>query len=360
MLSERVPSHGVMEGKGSYNRHATLPADGAALALPLLEEAIRGVELDPGNGSIVIADYGSSQGRNSMIPLRVAIRDLRKRIGPSRPIHVFHIDQPSNDFNSLFEVLHADPNRYVTDEPEVYPAAIGKSFYEKVLPQASVHVGWSSYAAVWLSRVPARIPDHFIAVCSTGPARAQFEHQAAQDWEAFLTLRARELRSGGRLLVVLPGVADDGSSGFESLFDNARAVLEEMVDDGVLTSGERARMVVPSHPRRRRELLAPFENNREFQNLAVEDFAMSEVADSVWDQYERDRDQNALINKRALFFRSVFVPSLACALNDARSRESQSAEVFADEVEKRLKCRLASHLAPIKSFVQAILLVKAK
>ena len=30
-----VASHGVMEGKGAYNRYAKLPAGGAALALPL-------------------------------------------------------------------------------------------------------------------------------------------------------------------------------------------------------------------------------------------------------------------------------------------------------------------------------------
>ena len=142
------------------------------------------------------------------------------------------------------------------------------------------------------------------------------------------------------------------------MFDNASAVLEEMVADGVLTSEERARMVVPSHPRRRRDLLAPFDNSGEFQKLAVEDFVMSEVADSAWDQYERDGDKDAVINKRALFFRSVFVPSLACALNHARLREGEASDVFADELEKRLKRRLASHLAPMNSFVQTILLVK--
>ena len=57
-----------------------------------------------------------------------------------------------------------------------------------------MHLGWSSYAAVWLSRVPALIPGHFISIRSTGAVRAEFERQAAQDWEAFLTLRARELR----------------------------------------------------------------------------------------------------------------------------------------------------------------------
>jgi hypothetical protein len=98
MLNAGAQPHGVMEGKGSYNKHAKLPAGGAALAMPLLEKAVQSLELEPGEQSIVIADYGSSQGKNSMAPMQVAIRGLRDRIGPSRAISVFHIDQPSNDF----------------------------------------------------------------------------------------------------------------------------------------------------------------------------------------------------------------------------------------------------------------------
>jgi hypothetical protein len=38
MSNAGAQPHGVMEGKGSYNRHARLPAGGAALAMPLLEK----------------------------------------------------------------------------------------------------------------------------------------------------------------------------------------------------------------------------------------------------------------------------------------------------------------------------------
>jgi SAM dependent carboxyl methyltransferase len=358
MSNEHGPSHGVMEGRGAYNKHAKLPADGAALALPLLAPATRDVELGVGEEPIVIADYGSSQGKNSLAPIQAAIRGLRKRIGSQRAISVFHIDQSANDFNSLFEVLDTDPNRYVVDEPEVYPAAIGKSFYEQVLPPGSVHLGWSSYAAVWLSRVPTLIPNHFISIRSTGTVRAEFERQAAQDWEAFPTLRARELRSGGRMLVVLPGITDDGLSGFESIFDDANAVLEEMVADGAITSEERSGMVLRAHPRRKRDLLAPFEHMGKFQQLHVEDFAISEVLDAAWAQYERDRDQESLATKRALFFRSIFVPSLACALSPARAGKGEALGTFADQLEQRLKRRLASQPAAVHSFVQTILLAK--
>ena len=194
--------HGVMESGGSYNLHSAIPAGGAGLALPLLEQAARTIALDSTDQPLVIADYGSSQGKNSLPPLRAAIRTLRGRVGPARPIIVVHVDQPANDFNTLFEVLHADPERYSLDDPNVFPSAIGRSFYESVFPKAHVHLGWSSYAAVWLSRNPARIPGHFVPRVATGPVREAFERQAAEDWKAFLSLRAVELKPGGRLVVV--------------------------------------------------------------------------------------------------------------------------------------------------------------
>src|SRR5215831_15916133 len=123
MSNTPTPSHGVMEAKGAYNKHSKLPAGGTALALPLLEKAVQSVELDADGQPIVLADYGSSQGKNSMVPMQLAIRGLRRRIGPNRAISVFHIDQPSNDFATLFAVLDGDPDRYVVGEPNVFPAA---------------------------------------------------------------------------------------------------------------------------------------------------------------------------------------------------------------------------------------------
>ena len=84
MPNAAAQPHGVMEGKGSYNRHARVPAGGAALAMPLLEKAVQSLELEPGEQPIIIADYGSSQGKNSMIPMQAAIRGLRRRVGANR------------------------------------------------------------------------------------------------------------------------------------------------------------------------------------------------------------------------------------------------------------------------------------
>jgi hypothetical protein len=185
MQNESISLHGVMEAKGSYNRNARIPAGGAALALQLLQEAVERMRFGDRDSPVMVGDYGSSQGKNSLPPIHVVIIYLRERVRSGKPIFVFHIDQPTNDFNTLFEVLDKDPDRYTRDEPNVFPCAIGRSFYEQVLPSESVHPAWSSYAAVWLSRIPGPIPGHFVAHMAAGAAHAVFEHQAARDWETF-------------------------------------------------------------------------------------------------------------------------------------------------------------------------------
>src|SRR3984893_13306786 len=122
----------AMEGKGAYNRNAAIPASGGAFAIPLLERAAQQITLDHGDRPIVIADYGSSQGKNSLAPMRAAVSVLRKRIGRERAVSVCHTDLPGNDFSTLFELLESDPNSYVLGDDKVYPYAIGRSFYKSV------------------------------------------------------------------------------------------------------------------------------------------------------------------------------------------------------------------------------------
>jgi hypothetical protein len=153
MASDFGRPSAAMEGRGSYNRHSLIPSGGGALALPHLERAIAEAPLEPIDQPVVIADYGSSQGLNSLGPMRLAIESVRRQSSGERPILIYHIDQPSNDFNSLFELLDTSPDRYSLNDPCIFPCAVGRSFYENVLPANSVHVGWSSYAAMWITRI---------------------------------------------------------------------------------------------------------------------------------------------------------------------------------------------------------------
>jgi SAM dependent carboxyl methyltransferase len=358
MQSEMTLLHGVMEGKGSYNRHAKLPGGGAALAVTFLEEAAQKAALDRDNGPVVIADYGSSQGKNSLIPMQIAIAAVRSRVGKDRAVFVFHIDQPSNDFNSLFEVLSSDPDRYAVNDCNVFPCAIGKSFYQQVLPAESVHLAWSSYAAVWLTCVPSLIPGHFMPVRATGAVRSAWRQQAAADWELFLSLRARELRPGGRLVVVLPARSEDGPTGFESIMDHANAALGEMAADREIGPEEHERMIVATYPRQKSELLAPFLLNEKFQDLTVEHCEVLSLPDGAWPDYERDGNAKALATRHALFFRAIFTPSLACALSKVREGDAEALNTFADRLQARMTRRLAAEPTPLHSLVEVMVLAK--
>jgi acyl-CoA synthetase (AMP-forming)/AMP-acid ligase II len=91
MSKQVTTAHAVMEGGGSYNAHAKSQATGGMLGLPFLEQAVREMTIPEKNETILIADYGSSQGKNSLTPMRVAIRALRARVGADRPISVTRV-----------------------------------------------------------------------------------------------------------------------------------------------------------------------------------------------------------------------------------------------------------------------------
>jgi hypothetical protein len=353
MAAPTTTTHGVMEGGGSYNLHARIPAGGGNLALPYLQDAARSLAVRPGTDPLVIADYGSSQGKNSLAPMRAAIGCLRRRAGNERAVMVVHVDQHANDFNTLFDVLHNDSERYSVDDPNVFPFAIGRSFYENVFPPEQVDLGWCSYAAVWLQHIPALIPGHFMSVACTGEVRAAFELQAADDWRLFLSLRARELRTGGCLVVVLPGLSDEGVTGFEPLFNSVNEILGKMVDERVIGADERRRMVLGAYPRRRAQLLQPFGPKGKFQTLIVDRCELFELPDAAWTDYQLDGNVESLGSCQAAFFRAIFVPSLASAISDVGRRQA-----FADRLEQKLKRRLCERPAPFHSFVQVMVIAK--
>ena len=278
------------------------------------------------------------------------------RAGRQRPIFVCHTDLPANDFSEMFALLESDPESYLQGEPQVFPYAIGRSFYRSLFPPDHVDLGWSSYAAVWLSQVPRQIPDHFFIPCSTGAVRAEFDRQAARDWEAFLTLRAAELRTGGRLVVALPALDHDGTIGFASMMNHANAVLFDLVAAGAITADERGRMTIAACPRREKDLLAPFARDGLFHGLAVEHSSTLSVPDVAWIEFQRDGEAAAFASKRAGFFRAVFAPSLAQAL--APTHSPQERLEFVDRLEEGVRRRIASAPAGLQNMVAIVVLNK--
>lgn len=323
-----------MQGGGFYNRNSALQAANLGSALPLLIEAAREV---PAHGPTVgIADYGASQGRNSMQPVALAIDALRPRIGPDRPIVVSHIDLPSNDFTSLFAVLDADPASYLAGRWNVYPVAIGRSHFGQVLPDSSVDLGWSSNALHWMSRNPCPIPDHGWGVFSADAAvRDAVDAQLDADWTNFLQARVHELRAGGRLICQFMGRGPE-SHGFEWM---ANAFWESWVDTadaGLLTHAELARIAAPSAGRSLAQIEAPFLDGR-VDGLRLLDLAAVRAPDPYWSSFEQTGDATQLGRVWADMMRAANGPSFAAALDPGRDRDA-----VLDVVTDRLATRIAA------------------
>jgi hypothetical protein len=346
----------AMEGKGTYNRHARMQAAVSTVAVPLLKQAAAAVDLGADDRPIVIADYGASQGRNSLAPMRAAIAVLRARLGPERPILVTHTDLPGNDFSALFETLHTDQGSYLRHDPNVFAAAVGRSFYENVLPPGQAALGWSAMAAQWLSRLPAPIPGHFCCLLGQEPERGIFAAQGAADWRLFLSLRARELRPTGRLVVLQPARGETGCQGMERLFQATDDTLDELCATGVITSAEQARMAIADWVRTRHELLAPFAENGSFEGLTVSACEVLDCPDPIWTAYQQHGDATQLGAQRAGFIRATFAPTLAGGLDLDRRPEDRPA--FAEALERALARRAAADPYEIPQTVSVLVVAR--
>jgi hypothetical protein len=328
-----------MEGHGVYNRNSQMQAVGLIPALPLLERAAREALLPPAPEPIVIADYGSSEGRNSLRPMRLAIRELRRRDGKDRPISTVHTDRPDNDFSTLFEMLKSDPDSYMRDDPRVFASAVGRSFYDQILPSESVTLGWSSWAVQWLSRCPVPIPDHVFAVRSGDPSvRAAFSRQAAEDWRRFLTCRSRELRPGGWLVVLTLAPYETGQCGNKSMHDALYGALLDLAGAGFITQEELRNMALASFLRCREEWCAPFAEDGQFAGLALEEFRIFEAEDVHWADFARHRDIARLAARRAAWCRAFAFQSLAAGLDGGHN--SPRAHEFIVRLEAAMATRL--------------------
>ena len=181
MSGDRKSSLPGMERGGFYNQNSTLQDAAIQKILPLWREVVKTAALK--DGSVTIADYGSSEGRNSMAPLSLAVEMIWQKVGPELPINVIHTDLPGNDFSALFQTILEDEKSYLKLGECIYPSAIGRSYFEQILPTASVDLAWNTWTLQWMSRNPVEDPDFLYGAYSQKEwVRECVQKQLAEDW----------------------------------------------------------------------------------------------------------------------------------------------------------------------------------
>jgi SAM dependent carboxyl methyltransferase len=332
MTGAEAPKLPAMEGSGFYNRNSAMQAAGISRALSLWAGACRSVQI--GDEPLVIADYASSQGRNSMKPVRIAIEAVRSHYKGEKLIEVIHTDLPSNDFASLFTALHDDPDSYLRGTTGVFPAAIGCSYFEPLLPPSRVHLGWNTWSMQWLSRCPANAPDHILAgMSASASVTTAVREQQASDWRRFLSLRAAEMRQGGRLLVGYTARTAE-ETGWEWLLGELWASLQDMGSDNLLSSEELTRITIPIGLRTLDEVRAPFERSGEFVGLRIQHCELVKIADPFWEEFQQTGDAHHLASRQADTMRAWSGPTIFGLIDHARNRHALVDELFARFAER--------------------------
>lgn len=242
----------TMSGGGLYSLATKGAKDVIDAATPMVIRAIEALELDPDLSEFKMSDMGCADGGTSLFMVNAAINQVRSVL-PNADISVVYSDQPRNDFNALVKIVHGltDFDSYLDTVERVYPLFSGSSFYLQAVANETLHLGFSATAMHWLSRKPGNISNHVHMVGASGDELRAFSQQASKDWETILACRARELVSGGRL-VLINFCRDQqgqylGNTGGVNMFDNFNTNWLDFLSQGVITQSEYENMTLPQY-----------------------------------------------------------------------------------------------------------------
>ena len=334
-----------MLGHGFYNKHSHEQGKANTYGLPLLVEAVKGIDVDRIGGEFRIADYGSAQGQNSLLPMKTAIAQIKTRAADSKttlPISVTHTDLPTNDWTTLFQTVLFSPDSYLAGERDVFCFASGTSIYRQIFPPNHIALGYSAITTHWLSRKPCNIPNEIWSVRATGKVHDTWAKQAKVDWHAFLQYRAVEMQPSARLVMIASGADARGDSGAEGLIDLANQTLQELVKNGTLYPDEYEQMAIPTYYRTTQEWKEPLTPGSDFveaSGLSLIHFEELALPDTYFEQYQQNRDAEAFAEAYTGFFKAAFEPCLFVSLRV--NRTPQSRQEVIDSFSQRLQSALA-------------------
>ena len=131
-----MPATTGMKGAGYYDQHSTTQLSSIQALQDWVDDAVANLPLPAPAQPVTVLDLGSSEGRNAIRAMGTIVAGLRRRTG--QPLQTIYSDLPSNNFNQLFANLE-EARRAGLFPADVYPSAVGGSFYGPLLPPGTVH-----------------------------------------------------------------------------------------------------------------------------------------------------------------------------------------------------------------------------
>ncbi|XP_010552082.1 PREDICTED: probable S-adenosylmethionine-dependent methyltransferase At5g38780 isoform X1 [Tarenaya hassleriana] len=193
-----------------------------------------------------IADFGCSVGSNTFDAVQnivetVKLKHQREKSKGKNQTHlefqIFFNDQSNNDFNTLFKTL---PPYYL--DHQIFACGVPGSFYRRLFPKKSLHIGHASNALVWLSTTPKDIcnrntqawnKNNILCTNLVDEVEKAYKKQFKKDMGAFIEARAQELLPGG-LMIILGLCLPDGVQ----MIRTWKGVFYDMIGDCLIDMAE--------------------------------------------------------------------------------------------------------------------------
>ncbi|EMS54424.1 putative caffeine synthase 2 [Triticum urartu] len=226
---------------------------------PLIEAAITDLCSNTNtllHGKMMIMDAGCSSGPNVLALISPAIDAIHNHClqinQPPPEVCVLLNDLPDNDFNTVVKSL---VTLRQSKKTIVVTGVAPGSFYERLFTSDSLHLVCSSNSLHWLSKAPEDlIRNHIPAFDIDEHARRErlpmvreaYAQQFRKDFSLFLELRAKELVSGGRMVISLVGTRSNAIASKFILFPGIVAqILSVLVAEGVIDKAKFDSFYVP-------------------------------------------------------------------------------------------------------------------
>jgi hypothetical protein len=262
-MADRGHSEGItMSGGGVYSL-ATIGAKHVIdAATPMVLDAIASLPPESIAAGFTFSDMGTADAGTSMAMITRVIDEVDSRV-PEAPISVVYSDQPRNDFNALLANVYGlgSFDSYLDRRADIFPMVSATSFYKQILPAGTLDIGFSATAMHWLSAKVCNLSNHVQAVGAEGEELAAYRQQAHRDWRQILLHRARELKPGGKLVLI--NFARDeqgrylGNTDGINMFDTFNQIWLDFMADGRIDRDEYQNMTLPQYYNTIEEFSAP-------------------------------------------------------------------------------------------------------
>lgn len=268
-MGTRGHSEGItMSGGGLYSLATVGAKHVIDAATPMVVDAINSLPQNSIEHGFTLSDMGTADAGTSLSMVAQAIDAVSAR-APDAPISVVYSDQPRNDFNALITNVHGlGPfETYLEGRENIFPLVSGTTFYKQIVPSNTLNIGFSATAMHWLSTKVCNISNHVQAVGAEGEELDAFRAQAHRDWRHILLHRARELKPGGKLVLI--NFAHDeqgrylGNTGGVNMFDTFNEIWHSFLEQDRITHTEYVNMTLPQYYNTVEEFSAPLIDTRD-------------------------------------------------------------------------------------------------